>query len=447
MLFTIMQKHKGLPGIVCGLLVVTLLGPAGHTTSAASRKPNIILILADDLGYETLGAYGSTSYKTPHLDKLASEGMRFTHAYSTPLCTPSRVQLMTGKYNFRNYIGFGLLDPAERTFGHLLQAAGYVTGIAGKWQLLGNEYQQHLAGGRRGTYPTEAGFGEYCLWQLDKHGTYFTRYKDPVISSNAVNNKTYKDGYGPDVFVNFVEAFMEKHRSEPFFLYYPMVLTHAPFQPTPDNGNFVHFDPAGEVNDTAYFGEMVTYMDTIVGRIHQKAKDLGIEDNTLILFVGDNGTDRHVTSRMNEKEIPGGKGYPTEYGTHVPFVAYWKGHIKPGQVNGNLIDFTDFLPSLMEAAQADIPDDFETDGISFYSQLVGEPSDARQWVFGHYDPMWGKFPFARYVHDKRWKLYENGEVYDLQKDPMEEKPLSKDRLSIEQRGSVEKFQGILNRLK
>src|SRR5690606_34265483 len=117
--------------------------------------------------------------KTPNLDRMAQEGMRFTHAYSTPLCTPTRVQLMTGKYNFRNYIGFGLLDKKEKTFADLLKAEGYVTGITGKWQLLGNEKQRALAGGKIGSTPEEAGFDQYCLWQVGKLGS---RYKDVLIT-------------------------------------------------------------------------------------------------------------------------------------------------------------------------------------------------------------------------------------------------------------------------
>ena len=127
----------------------------------SQEKPNVILIMADDLGYETLGAYGGTSYLTPNLDRLAEQGMRFDHCFATPLCTPSRVQIMTGKYNNRNYIGFGLLDPSEKTFGHYMQEAGYKTYIAGKWQLLGNQHQQKLAGNKIGTTPEKAGFDDY----------------------------------------------------------------------------------------------------------------------------------------------------------------------------------------------------------------------------------------------------------------------------------------------
>ncbi|MDX1636916.1 MAG: sulfatase-like hydrolase/transferase [Balneolaceae bacterium] len=430
-------------GIVLGVLFFVVAAAQGNISAMSQEKPNIIFIMADDLGFETIGAYGGSSYPTPHLDRMAEQGMRFTHAYSTPLCTPSRVKIMTGKYNYRNYIGFGLLDPAERTFGHLLQEAGYETAIAGKWQLLGREYQQHLAGNRRGSYPTEAGFSEYMLWQIDERKS---RYKNPLLASDGQGNKFYQGKYGPDLFLEFIESYMEEHRSEPFFLYYPMVLPHFPFQPTPDNSGFADFDSVSSVNDPRYFGEMVTYMDKIVGQIRKKTEELGIEERTLILFVGDNGTDRNVTSRWNGQAIDGHKGYPDEYGTHVPFIAYWKGQIEPGQVNDNLIDFSDFLPTLMDVAGAEIPDDFHTDGISFYPQLQGRFWEAREWVFTHYNPNWGDFPFVRYVHNKEWKLYENGEFYHIADDPREQNPIPMDQLTPEQKEIRNKFQGILHRL-
>ncbi|MEN8151305.1 MAG: sulfatase-like hydrolase/transferase, partial [Planctomycetota bacterium] len=151
------------------------------------RPPNIVLIMADDLGYETIGANGGTSWKTPCLDAVAAEGIRFTHAYATPLCTPSRVQIMTGKYNFRNYIGFGLLDPAERTFAHLLRDAGYRTAITGKWQLYGNAHQRKLAG-RGGSRPEQAGFDEHLLWQVDDFGP---RFSNPRLTRDGAPARDY----------------------------------------------------------------------------------------------------------------------------------------------------------------------------------------------------------------------------------------------------------------
>lgn len=395
--------------------------------------------MADDLGFETLGTYKGSSYKTPNLDQLAHDGMRFDHCYSTPLCTPSRVQIMTGKYNHRNYIGFGLLDPNEKTFAHYLKEEGYKTFIAGKWQLFGNANQQKLAGNRKGTTPEKAGFDDFCLWQIDQRGY---RYKNPTLSSKDRTIK-YEDEYGPDIFVDKIEAFMDKNKDTPFFVYYPMVLTHDPFVPTPDNEKFKSFDPALKVNDTAYFGEMVSYMDKLVGRIRKKVEDLGIQNNTLILFVGDNGTDRDVTSTHDGKSIKGNKGYTTDAGTHVPLIAFWGGKIKKGSVNDNLIDFTDFLPTILETATQSTLDPPLTDGHSFYAQLIGEGSEPREWIFCHYEPHWGNFVPRRYVQNKKWKLYENGEFYNLENDLEEQNPLDNNVQSKTVKAIHSQFQKVL----
>lgn len=404
------------------------------------RKPNIILIMADDLGQETLGVYGSNSYQTPNLDRLANDGMRFDQCYSTPLCTPSRVQLMTGKYNHRNYIGFGLLDPKEKTFGHYLKSVGYKTLITGKWQLLGNDRQQKLAGGKKGSTPEQAGFDSYCLWQIDQRGT---RYKDPLLSIEGKGAVKFPNRYGPDIFVDHIESFLEQHQNEPMFIYYPMVLTHDPFVPTPDNPEFKSFDATSKTNDPAFFGEMVHYMDKLVGRIVQKTEELGILENTLILFIGDNGTDRDVTSIVNGKPLRGDKGHTTNAGTRVPFIANWKGKIKPGSVNINLIDFTDFLPTLLAVSEQEPLATSETDGHSFYDQLYGNNENARDWIFCHYTPNWGKFEPRRYVQNKVWKLYGNGEFYHLTSDPAEKNPLKIEEQSAAAQSTVTKFQSVL----
>lgn len=407
-------------------------------------RPNIILILADDLGYEALGAYGGSSYKTPNLDQLADEGMRFNYCYATPLCTPSRVQLMTGKYNNSNYIGFGLLDPTEKTFGHYMQEAGYKTFIAGKWQLLGNPHQQKLAGNRVGTTPEKAGFNDYCLWQLGQLGS---RYKDPTLSIKKGGIKTFQGQFGPDIFLENITSFMEENKDSTFFVYYPMVLTHDPFVPTPDNKGFGDFDSKSKTNDPAYFSEMVTYMDRIVGRIVEKTDELGIRDNTLILFVGDNGTSRNITSLINGNRVQGNKGYTTDAGTHVPFIANWQGKISPKSVNNNLIDFTDFLPTMLDFSSSDKENSGSLDGISFYQQLFGDNSKARDWIFCHYYPNWGNFEPKRYVQNKEWKLYDNGELYNLETDILEKNPLSIDDQSPDLKSTLDEFTEVLNNFK
>ncbi|MCK5101356.1 MAG: sulfatase-like hydrolase/transferase [Cyclobacteriaceae bacterium] len=406
------------------------------------QKPNIVLIMADDLGYETIGAYGSKMYQTPNLDKMAREGMMFSHCYAMPLCTPSRVQLMTGKYNFRNYIGFGLLDPAERTFGHLMQDAGYKTCVVGKWQLLGNKKQQELAGGRIGSWPNEAGFDEYCLWQIDKLGS---RYKHPVLSISGEETRKIEGGYGPDVFVEYIENFIESNSDNPFFLYYPMVITHDPFVPTPGHPDYDD-EKSHKSNDAKYFGTMVNYMDSIVGRIVRKLEEQNIRDNTLVLFIGDNGTDRDVTSTYLGKPFKGNKGYTNDAGTHVPFIASWPGKIKSASINDNLVDFTDFLPSIMEATRPDIPEEFVTDGVSFYPQLLGKDDKVRDWVFCHYDPNWGKFKASRFVHNKEWKLYEDGRIYNIMEDLQEINPLNEEDLTSEQIQIIDGFRRVLQKM-
>lgn len=391
------------------------------------KKPNIIFILADDLGYETVEANGGSSYITANIDQLAKSGMRFTECSATPLCTPSRVQLMTGKYNFRNYKGFGILDPSEITFGNLMKQAGYVTGIAGKWQLLGSPYQQELAG-QKGTYPQNAGFDKYFVWQVETPNSPAPRYKNPVIYSSE-GNKSFPGKYGPDLFADYAKKFIEQNKDTTFFLYYPMVLTHDPFQPTPENNNFVSTEPKNK-SDTAYFRYMVHYMDEKVGEIIETVKKEGLIRKTLIIYSGDNGTSTKIVSVLNGKEVRGAKGFPTVYGTHVPLVAYWDGVIQPGQVNHNLVDFTDFLPTFLEAAGEKIPAGFHTDGLSFYKQLLNKKdAKKRDWVFCSYAPNWGKFKPYTWIQDKQWKLYRTGNFFNIQKDPEEKYPIPEEKLT------------------
>ena len=227
------------------LMLVSLLFGA---VSLAAIQPNIILIMADDLGYECVGANGDADYSTPHSDRLAATGMHFEHCYSQPLCTPSRVKIMTGISNVRNYITFGVLDPKATTFGNVMKSAGYTTAIAGKWQL--------------GTDPAQLGkfgFDEYCLWQLEKKGS---RYNN-LGSLQLHTRQPLSGGYGPDKLNGFVLDFVERHQDGPFFLYYPMLLPHAPFEPTPDS-------KTRDGTEHENFADMVAYMDKMVGKVVAK---------------------------------------------------------------------------------------------------------------------------------------------------------------------------------
>ena len=395
---------------------------------AEPERPNIILIMADDLGYECLSAYGSASYQTPELDRLAESGMRFTHCYSQPLCTPSRVQIMTGRYNFRNYTAFGVLPPTEITFGHLLQNAGYATAIAGKWQLYGFDSRDYQSAGK-GTLPENAGFDDYCLWQVTKNKREGERYAEPLIQRKDSPPDTVEDGYGPDVFCDFILNFIDEHKEGPFFVYYPMALPHDPFVPTPGSDGW-----SGDryARSTENFAGMVAYTDKIVGRIVQKLDELNLRENTLVIFTGDNGAHPSIESRMSDgRVISGAKGQPTDAGTRVPFIANRPGAIPAGVINDSLVDFSDFLPTLCELSGAALPSDRVIDGRSLVPQLRGEPVEHREWIFSHYDPHWGDREFSRFARDRRWKLYSDGRLFDVQDDPLEENPLDDTQLSPE----------------
>jgi len=408
------------PSLVCSALAGATLLLAGCANSAADKpgpgqKANIIMIMADDIGYECFGSYGSTQYHTPNLDRMAAGGIRFNHAYSQPLCTPSRVKLMTGLSNVRNYSAFSILNRDQRTFGHMLKAAGYRTMVAGKWQLFGAEnYSERFRG--KGTLPKDAGFDRYCLWQVDKLGS---RYWKPLLNIDGENRQFPEDQYGPDIVSDYVCNFIEENRDRPFFAYYPMILVHNPFLPTPDSAD------RNSKDQQRNFEDMVAYMDKLVGRVVAKTEELGIADRTLILFTGDNGTNRKIKSRLGDRIIPGGKGLTIDYGTHVPLIGYWPGVIPAGQVSDELIDFTDFLPTFLELAQAPLHD-----GRSFLPFLKGERGQRREWLFTYYnprpertDPNWmGRE--TRYTRDQTWKLYGDGRFFNTRQDVFEKNPLT-----------------------
>ena len=411
---------------------------------AATNRPNVLLIMADDLGFEGLSCYGSASYQTPHLDGLAKNGARFDYCYSQPLCTPTRVQIMTGRYYFRNYTEFGELKKGERTFGHMMQAGGYRTAVVGKWQ---------LDGGGSGQTPAGAGFDEYCLWnvKIGKEKTTRIRFADPSLlyferRSKKPKLQVFDGAYGPDVCAQYLMDFMENcvGENKPFFAYYPMILTHAPFKPTPlseewKNGNRHQQNPR-------FFKDMVEYTDTIVGRLVAHLERLGIGNNTLIIFTGDNGTPGGIVTRMkDQRTIVAGKGLHRDSGTHVPLVVNWQGRIRPDQIRRELVDMSDFLPTIADAVGVPLPDvandELIIDGRSFLPPLLGRKGDPRTHVVVDYrEPRQDKFGWskARFVRDHRYKLYgfyerknkksedvtnKTGQLFDTIKDPDEKSPL------------------------
>ncbi|MFV0593735.1 MAG: sulfatase-like hydrolase/transferase [Draconibacterium sp.] len=394
------------------------------------KKPNVILIMADDMGYECIGAYGSTSYHTPHINQLASHGIQFGNCVSQPLCTPSRVKIMTGKYNYRNYDYFGHLNLSEYTFGNVMRDAGYETCIAGKWQLNGLAYKDRIADWNDKTRPNKFGFDEYCLWQLTKDRSDGERYANPLIEQNGKVLERNANQYGPDIFANFVLDFIEREKDSPFFVYYPMVLVHDPFVPTPDSHDW-EIQENRYKNDTAYFKDMVAYTDKIVGKITDKLKELKLDKNTLLIFTGDNGTHITIESHLQNEVIAGGKGKTTDAGTHVPLIVSWPDKIKNSRVYNELIEFSDFFPTLAELCGTEASD---TDGKSFYPLLVGGNYQPRETAFVHYDPQWGanvnKYR-NQFVRSLDYKLYQDSTFYHLNTDRLELNQLNPDLLNEE----------------
>ncbi len=420
-----------------------LLLVACHESTVATlpeKKPNILLILADDLGYECLGVNGGESYKTPNLDKLAADGMRFEHAYAQPLCTPTRVQLMTGQSNIRNYIGFGKLDPKSPTFANILQQAGYKTAMAGKWQL-----------GKNPDQPRNAGFDEHLLWQhtlprMDAEKA-DTRYGNPILERDGQPVFAPEGSYGPDLTLEFACDFMSRHKDGPFLLYYSDILPHCPFVPTPDSPEWASAKdrPKDYKGDVRFFDDMVAHMDKNVGRLVAKLDELGIRDNTLVLFMGDNGCDSPVVSRWRGQEIKAGKGKPTRAGMHVPLIVNWPGVIPAGSVCNDLVDTTDFLPTLCEVAAAPLPKGVTFDGMSFLPILRGEKGRSREWIYSWYSATLADLHESAF--DKRFKLFIDGRFYDMDADPLEQSPLDDAKLDNSASAAKAKLSAVLKQFK
>jgi len=412
------------------LIVFVVLIVSSCKTKEDTNKPNVILIMVDDMGYECIGLYGSTSYKTPNIDLIASNGILFSNCISQPLCTPSRVKIMTGKYNYRNYDYFGHLNLSEYSFGNLMQDSGYETCIVGKWQLNGLAYKDKITDWNDNTRPNKLGFDEYCLWQLTKGGGEGGRYGDPLLEQNGTILENDINDYGPDIFANYILDFIERKQDKPFFVYYPMVLVHDPFVPTPDSDKWED-QKTRYKNDTSNFKDMVAYVDKIVGKITNKLKDLDLDKNTMLIFTADNGTHPSIYSQLAGETIQGAKGNTINAGIHVPLIVYWPSRIKNGLVFNGLIEFSDFFPTLADIVETKV----NSDGRSFYPLITGQDYNPRKTAYVHYDPKWGqnvnkyRNQLARTLE---FKLYQDGSFFNLKKDLLERNPLRSDSLTTDE---------------
>ncbi|MFZ4766676.1 MAG: sulfatase-like hydrolase/transferase, partial [Roseimicrobium sp.] len=317
-------------------------------------------------------------------------------------------------------------------FGNILKQAGYATCITGKWQL-----------GQDVDLPKKFGFDEHCLWQ---HTRRTPRYANAGLEING-EMKDYTNGaYGPDLVNDYALDFITRKKDAPFFLYYPMILTHAPYQATPDSADW---DPklTGEKAGRAekHFADMVAYMDKLIGKLVARLDELGLRENTLLIFLGDNGTGQGTQSMMGDKFVKGGKGTLLHRGTHVPLIVNQPGIVPAGKVCADLVDSTDFLPTLCEAASAPLPEGLKLDGRSFWPQLKGEKGTPREWRYCWYAPR-DTFE-GEFAANHNFKLYRDGRFFDLRHDLEETKPLKPAALDGDAATAAKLLQGALDEYK
>lgn len=406
-------------------------------------QPNIIVMLADDVGYEIPTYTGGQSYSTPNMNYLAANGTQFTQAHTAPLCSPSRTMLITGKYNFRNYTTWGVLDKSQRTLANLAKNAGYATCMAGKWQFDGGDGSIRAFGFDRYlvTNPYQWDF-------LDSGALRF--YKDPQIFENGAYwpaTKT-KGKYADDLIRDYMFHFIDSVKSvKPFFIYWATNLVHQPFCPTPDDPQFATWNSkqAQKPGDTIYFPSMVKYEDKLIGQLRQKLVSAGIANNTVIIWMGDNGTDADIHSKWKGQVVGGNKSSTTEAGTHVPMLAYCPGKVLPGFIDTSLISLVDFMPTVADLAKTTVPAAYgKIDGISFYPQLSGSYTNVRPWIFCHFvgaganetDP---KF-LRRYMQDHTYKQYDSlpnlsysKRFYNIKLDPAEKHPITQAKMTAKEK--------------
>jgi arylsulfatase A-like enzyme len=384
---------------------------------ATRARPNILFILADDYGLDGVGCYGSDRFKgkTPNIDALAATGIRFERAYCTPLCGPTRCELMTGRYGFRSG---GLTNPTghmpsskeEPSLARTLRQAGYVTGMAGKWRQMGET-------------PGDWGFDEY-ITDPTAGGWYWVK----SYTRNGQRVDTEREIYYPDLTMDFTRDFIRRHRDEAFFFYFPSHLVHGPILRTPDTRD-----------GKDLYEDNVAYLDKQVGLLVAEIEKVGLREKTLIVFGGDNGTARQ-SGTIRGRQINGHKGTMLEGGAHVPLIASWKGTAPEGRVLADLVDFSDLFPTFMEVAGGRMPEGVRFDGRSFAPQLRGEKGNPRDWIFVQLGRNW-------YARNDGWKLTQSGGLFDQKDAPFVEKPVAPEAEDAAAKAGRKALQAVLDELK
>ncbi|MHC4123906.1 MAG: sulfatase-like hydrolase/transferase [Planctomycetota bacterium] len=406
--------------------------------STRTKKPNIILIMVDDMGYEGLSCYGSPHYKTPNIDRLCTEGLKFTDFHSSgAVCSPTRAGLLTGRYQQRAGIEAVIhanpdhpehlkgLQETEITFAEVLKKAGYTTGLIGKWHL-GYAKQTPKYN------PLNHGF-DYFVGYLSGNIDYISHYASHIGHDWFHGHKERKEeGYTTHLINKYALKFIEKNKKRPFCLYLPHEAIHAPIQGPNDP---VVRGPGSKENPTPKkiaFQQMTAALDEGVGQIRQKLIDLGIEKNTFVFFFSDNGGEWR--SRTNSRRFRGTKSTTYEGGHRVPAIAFWPGKIKPNSTTSQPAISIDLTPTILALAGCSVPKGHHLDGIDLSSLLLeNKPLPPRPLFWAHLGNSGGRTEAMR---DGHWKLvvnhpkakpgtFENEkiELYNLNDDPGEKNDL------------------------
>ena len=364
-------------------LTVLFLSVTQSFAESNERKPNVIVILADDLGYGDLSCYGADDIATPNIDRMASEGLKFNSFYVSPVCSPTRAALMTGSHSTRVGIGGVLfprnnhgLNPDEITLPELLKAQGYVTAIIGKWHLGNQDMFQPLIQGfdywygtpssnSQGFYPNTKQYAADCVFRegyTRESVLELNEAKCPLVRNNEVIEVPAYQTQFTQRYTRETIRFIRENKNNPFFVYLAHNMPHIPLHASE---NFVGS------SDRGIYGDTIQELDWSTGEILRCLKELELDENTLVIFTSDNGP--NTSTGGSAGPLKGGKGSTLEGGVRVPFVARWPGRIPAGIESDEAITGMDLLPTLTKLAGGDVPDDRVIDGKDIWPLLAGKP--------------------------------------------------------------------------
>ena len=410
------RRFLQLAGAGSAVALARAMGLPGPPGNAAAAKPNVVLILADDLGYGELGCQGAKDIPTPFIDSIAASGVRFTDGYvSCPVCSPTRAGLLTGRYQqrFGHEFNPGNVDAAapfglpkeETLLPERLKEAGYRTALVGKWHL----------GVRQDSRPLSRGFDEFFGFLGGAHA-YVPAGDTPANPIYRGDSPVKEQEYLTDAFAREAEAFIDRNHTRPFFLYLAFNAVHSPLQAPEKYTSRFSSIPAG---NRRTFAAMLSAMDDAVGKVLQALRRHGIEENTLIIFLSDNGGPTRQTTSSNGP-LRGFKGQVLEGGIRVPFMMQWKGRVPAGKTLSAPVISLDIAPTVLAAAGISQPAGLDgKDLLPFLAQeQAGSPHDALFWRFGD----------QKAVRRGDWKLVtlpaEGTRLYNLSSDIGEAKDLS-----------------------